>query len=544
MDRTSNSNGVLRMLYTHNPFYLLSACLMLYGLQATFRPAEGELINPWALLASLCAYSALVAGTAYLIVRFGKVWEDARSLVLILLLLFFALSVSFDEIFNTSVNSAYGLLALGLTFSVVVSEGLCRGLKIRLPFCFRGPYYAILSFLFMYPVLVAGEITGLDARPIHWRIFLFSPAAGVLFLLLIPAIRRGADFVAENGTPWRWPWFPWTVFGFLAFGVCVRSYVLSVSFSPEQGYTSAFGAYFLVPILLALLVLLLETGIVERHRFLERLALTVAPALLVFAVPQSAGVTPYRDFLADFVRTAGSPLCLTMFGLLAFYVYAWRRGAAAAELGVTAMLALACFVGLDTVDGRTLTPAAPWPLAALAAMQLFAAATRRSPARWFAAAVCGAGALSAAGPGSILSAYGGAIPLHLVLLAALLIGIFGRDAFALVLRKTCAIVLPLLGMATIVAPAFANIPDAARLAYMLVITAATCAAWFVLRDPWYLAAFGANVLSTGGTMMWILHDLWGRSVAARGFLPLTWGLVCFVIAVLISVLKAARQERS
>jgi hypothetical protein len=543
MERTSAWSGVLRALYTHNPFYLLSACLMLYGLQAVFHPPEGELINPWAMLASLCAYSALVAVTAFLIVHFGKVWEDARSLVLVLLLLFFALSVSFDEIFNTSVNSAYGLLAFGLSFSVLVSEGLCRGLKIRFPFAYRGPYYALLVLLFAYPVFVSGEVTGLESTAIHWRIFLFSPAAGALFLLLIPAIRRGAEIVRENGTPWRWPWFPWTAFAFLAFGVCVRSYVLSVSFSPERGYTSAFGPYFLVPILLPLVVLLLEVGVVEHKPFVRRLALLAAPVLLLFAVPQSGGSDPHRTFLAEFVTSAGSPLFLALLGLLAFYAYAWHRGAATAEFGVTAALGMACVVGPDTIDGRTLMFPAPWPLATLAAIQFFAAVKRGHSARWLAGAVCTIAAATVTWRGTPFTAYGGAVPLHLVLGAALTIGVLGRDPFALMLRRGCAIALPLLGLAALVAPAFMIVPDPVRLGYAAFLTGLCCLVWRVLRDPWFLAAFGANAVSAGGTAMWTLHDLWGRSSAARGFLPLIWGLVCFAVAVLISALKAARAAR-
>src|SRR5438046_5002546 len=99
--------GILRTLYTNNPFYLISAGLMLYGLHVSFRPADGQLINPWALMASLCGYAVVLAGTAYLIIRAGKVWEDARSIVLVLLLIVIAVSVSFDEMINTSPAQGY-----------------------------------------------------------------------------------------------------------------------------------------------------------------------------------------------------------------------------------------------------------------------------------------------------------------------------------------------------------------------------------------------------------------------------------------------------
>jgi len=59
-----------------------------------------------------------------------------------------------------------------------------------------------------------------------WGLFLFPVFTGGAFLSLIPAIRRGKDYVADNGTPWQWPWFPWTLFGLLAAAACVRSYLL------------------------------------------------------------------------------------------------------------------------------------------------------------------------------------------------------------------------------------------------------------------------------------------------------------------------------
>ncbi len=73
---------ILRAIYVHNPFYLISACLFVYGLQAVFRPGEVHFfferhsvayIDPWWLMASLCGVTLLMAVTAYLVVRIGKV---------------------------------------------------------------------------------------------------------------------------------------------------------------------------------------------------------------------------------------------------------------------------------------------------------------------------------------------------------------------------------------------------------------------------------------------------------------------------------------
>ncbi|MGE5192039.1 MAG: hypothetical protein ACM3U2_06010, partial [Deltaproteobacteria bacterium] len=332
---------VLRSLYTQNPFYLLSAGLILYGLHVSFRPEAGQLINPWALMAALCGYALLLALTAYLIVRLGKVWEDARSLVLVLLLVLLAVSVSFDEIINTSPPHGYGLLLFGLGFSTAVSEALLRGLTLRFPALFRGPYYAILTLFFVYPLFVSPEVTELPAATIDFRILLFSVAAAAIFLFLIPAIRRGASYVSQDGTPWRWPWFPWSAFGFLALGVCLRSYGLSFSFSPARGMESTFGLYYLVPFLLALLVLALEIGIVEKIHAVQNAAVCLAPGLMLLAIPSDGGSAPYGIFLASLVDRAGSPVFFTILGLALFYAWGWLRGMRRSEWGLVAALLLA-----------------------------------------------------------------------------------------------------------------------------------------------------------------------------------------------------------
>ena len=58
--------------------------------------------------------------------------------------------------------------------------------------------------------------------------------------------------MARNGSPWRWPLYPWVLFGFLGAGVCARSYYLCVSYhfvdkTPFERTNSIFGLYFLVP---------------------------------------------------------------------------------------------------------------------------------------------------------------------------------------------------------------------------------------------------------------------------------------------------------
>ena len=72
---------MFRFLYNHNPFYVISAGFLLYGVKLVFRPGEVEYVDPWHLLMALSCVTLAMASAAFGIVRFGKVWEDALSLI-------------------------------------------------------------------------------------------------------------------------------------------------------------------------------------------------------------------------------------------------------------------------------------------------------------------------------------------------------------------------------------------------------------------------------------------------------------------------------
>src|SRR3974390_819156 len=86
---------VARFCYTQNPFYLLSVAFVLHSTRLWYHQGAGP-FNPWPLMGIICGYILLVAVVGFILVRFGKVWDDARSIFLILLLLFVELSLTFD----------------------------------------------------------------------------------------------------------------------------------------------------------------------------------------------------------------------------------------------------------------------------------------------------------------------------------------------------------------------------------------------------------------------------------------------------------------
>src|SRR5690606_20125594 len=75
------------LLYNHNPFYVISAVLMLYAVRSLYGELEIGAINCWIMMGVFAGYTALLAGIGVLIVRWGKVWEDARSIFVVVLLL-------------------------------------------------------------------------------------------------------------------------------------------------------------------------------------------------------------------------------------------------------------------------------------------------------------------------------------------------------------------------------------------------------------------------------------------------------------------------
>ena len=184
----------VKFLYNQNPFYLISAAVILYG----FRTATQEATfasNPWFLASLFAGYTTLLALTAWLIVRFGRVWDDARSIFLVLLLLFMALSASFDGLFATNPTTAIALAAAGFTFAVVIREALVWSLGIRFRALFRGPLYAMLAISFFYPFQFSLQESirpDLDSR---FVILLFPFLVSATILSLIPAIRKTKNYV-------------------------------------------------------------------------------------------------------------------------------------------------------------------------------------------------------------------------------------------------------------------------------------------------------------------------------------------------------------
>jgi hypothetical protein len=534
-----------RLLYTHNPFYLLSVAFVLHSTRLWLNTRAWP-YDPWPLMDIVGGYILLVAVIGCLVIRLGKAWDDARSIFLILLLLFVELSLTFDPVLVAQPRLGLVLLLIGWTLAVVVSEGLLWALRIRLPLLFRGPYHLLLALLFLYPPLI---VVGLRLETVSaiWRIWAFSPIASVALLTLLPAIRRGPDYVRDNGTPWSWPWFPWGLFAFLALCLGMRAYALTLSFDSvlTQGLReamrleSAFAPFFLVPLVLTSGVLLLEAGLVTKNRRAQQIALVTPLLAWLLACSFLTPSIPGADFLRRFTEQLGAPLWLSAWAGLFFFIYAGLRGVRGAAKGAVAALLLMGAIGPHTIGWSSLHWQA-WPV-------------------WIAALFLGiegvggrrAWELFLAGGAAILAArfdwlaqthwlYRDVLPLQLILIWAVILGAVFDDAWGRRMRW--------LGLAGLVAGCVlavtwpAELPAGlawwARACYLTGVVAGTFIGAFAIPSRTYFFA-GASMLvvSLGRVLHLVAMEL--QRIAhweGAGFFVL--GLVWLMMAVLISSAKA------
>lgn len=521
------------LLYTHNPFYVISAWLVFSGLRASF-PARSGSIDVWALSLCLMGYTVLLGVTAILVVRWGQVWDDARSLLLLIVLMLLGTSITFDRILADTPQVALPYYLLGWMFAAAISELLLRALRLRMGLLLRVPYHLLLALLFLYPLLPAARVGQPHDPVLAWQLFGFSSLAAVTLLCLIPAVRRGEEYVADNGSPWRWPWFPWTLFGMLGLCAAFRAYSLCVSLH-FVGAGSIFAPYFLVPLVLAGNLLLLEAGIVAGSQRVIRCALGL-PLSLVWLAAMGNGPGPVSQWFSMlFAQQFGAaPLVVTLWIVVAFYLLAAVRGVALAGYPLVATLAL-----ISLGPGRSfLTQVDAWPLVAAGAWQV-ATGWRRNRSGdvvagwclWWAAAV-------ARGHGTWFGLPGPILSIHVLLGILLVAGYWYRDRAGRYVRRAGVALAVLLAAVAAASDAawLRQWPLAARMLYPLGIAALLVGYSRVTRDAWSYA--GATVAVAVGCLGYSvrLYVYLGQRVI--GLNQLAFGGLFFLLAALISLIKA------
>jgi hypothetical protein len=360
----------LRWLYNNNPFYLISAGMLIYGLNVMFASREMTSDLSWTIMIILASFILLLAFSATLIIRLGKVWDDARSIIMVIILMFFALSISFDLTLIEDYDTGRLLMWAGLIFCIGTSELLLKGVNMTLHGLFKLPLYLCLAVLFLYPILISDLLQAPhDAMQRTWMIYLFNPVAALACLALLPVIRRGNRLAICNGTPWSWPWFPSPVYVMLVIGLLIRSASLTISFEPAFGdyspsaanVSSAFGGYFLFPIAAAVILILMEAASLKPKGLLSHIVLTLPIAAAGLCWTQADPIDAvFTGFLNSFTARLAHPFTLACWVGTALYAYAWWRKLPAAK--TMFVLSLATLPVTHSLVEGPLSEIIPWPI--------------------------------------------------------------------------------------------------------------------------------------------------------------------------------------
>jgi hypothetical protein len=546
------ARGAVRWICTKNPFYVISAGLFLVGLRVSFGTQALE--DVWALMGGLAGYALLLAVTAWLLIRFGRVWDDARTVLLLVVLLFLATSVTFDEVLVLHPAQGAVCCVAGLLFAVGLSEGLLRGIRLRLPALFRVPYHLTLALFFLYPLLLSRYADEPRSEVMMWGLFAFSPAAGLVFLTLLPAVRRGAGYVRDNGSPWPWPLYPWALFAVLAFAVAGRAFLLCWSLhlldAADLGGLM-FGPYFLVPFGFALAVLLLEVGLASsrgapltptplpklgERGWGEGAALAAPLGLVLLSQVGHRDDAIYQRFLDLFAeRLGGTPLYVTVLAAAAFYAYAALRRVPRSADALTAAVALLAAVGPDTLTLEAAGPVRPLPLVAAALLQLGLGFWQRHAGRYL---------LGTAAATALTALFVGAPEaLELGLVALLIGGARFGDVLGRAFRGAGALVVVGYGLAVL----FAGVAPPESLAtgpveaFPLVLAALLAGYGLMLGHRLSQGAAAVLVVGWLASLGWLGYGLLRQLIAGLDYLALS--LVVFALAVLTSLLKSGVLAR-
>lgn len=534
------ARGAIRWVCTSNPFYVLSAGMFLAGLWMSFEdPAQAE--ETWAMMSGLAGYTLLLAATAYLLVRHANVWDDVRTVLLLVVLMFLATSVTFDQVLAQTPERGWACFLLGLAFAILVSEGLLRGIRLALPAWFRMPYYLILALFFLYPLALTPLLEEPESEYLMWGLFGFASVGGLVFLTLLPAIRRGPDYVNGNGSPWIWPLYPWVLFGMLACAVPARAVLLSWSMHLVGAHDFdqlIFGPYFLVPFGLAMAALILEAGMVSNNRGVQWLALAIPMGLVGLTLVGHRSDPFYQEFLGNFQeRLGGTPMYLTLLSCVAFYFYAAARRIPIASEALTAALAALAVVGPNTLRlGEWSVPQAE-PLLLAAALQLGLGTWQGQSWRCAVGGLAAVAALTLPMKADPMLIREG-MAFHLVLLVMLLVGATFDDRLARILRNGGAglVFLACLGAMSGRFTLPAGLPGWTMEVYSLAMASFLIGYGLILRNRVALT-FAGTVFA-----MWLLAAGWQSYRILRQLITgldyLAVSMALFVLAILISLGKS------
>ena len=534
---------VVNLLVNQNPFYLISAALVLYGLSAGFG-TDDIWINTTIPLTILLAYAAVLAGIALFLIRYGKVWNDVRSILLALMLLFFNLSAALDELLLRGTDSSR-LLALGVWVMVpCLVEVLRRGIGIRWPRQFVIVFHLILGLILIYPSMPAYFLLSEMGDATLWAIVAF-PVLGALGLLAaLPSVRIFARGDWCNNTPWQRLQF--IAIGGFALALVARTYLLATAFYPDPGMAvggfhkldTPFGGWLCAPILLAVLALCLEYALVTQSNRLRRFALFGAPLVMLISMlgPDSQAFYAMRAFVAAEVA---SPTFLTGIGALMLGGYACCRRVP--QAGASVFMTLLAFspVGTDTVGLDSLQFPYWFTLALLTAGCVMALLMNRHSLWFIAGTVTFLLMLGSLASEQISAEWLALLIGHLALASMVVCACWFKDKLAKFITGVFAFALPGLAIFALwgdVGP-LADLHAATRLIYLAGLGSVGYLLQRCVNREWFLRANACIAM----LMVCSLFVEFGNlldDLKLRGRGRIVAGLCTLALALTISILKA------
>ncbi len=327
---------LIKKLFLANPFYLVSACLVLYASTRLFH-TDNVFIDNLIPLAVMTVYTALLAGTAIFLAKFGKVWDDTGMLMQINVMLFMAISVGLDGKIIDDTTAGTGWVAAGLAVMLAISEMMFTGLKLKIPVIFRFSYYTLMGFYFIYPWILAELVTLYEENktPAIMGFMLFPIIAAILFILVVvPMIRKGPGLFSELGAPWKELRFPGNIFILILLGFGCRTYLNTISFfggkgvGPYSVMETGYDSFMLIPLVAALAIVLMEYGKNRGKKLCIYVAMgTPLPILLM-------GTGNQDELFLKYIGNFGLPLYTCLFSIIIIFLYGWYmkiRGAAMAS---------------------------------------------------------------------------------------------------------------------------------------------------------------------------------------------------------------------
>lgn len=536
MASVSQFRSLGKFLYTQNPFYLISCFLVLYGFQqAAF--SDGDLFSRSLIFSvSIAAYLLLMAVTCIGVVRFGKIWDDGRSIFLVVIISQVALSTSLDELCISQWNAATGLMLMALGFSIAITETVLRVCRVQLRSWYRVSFYALMLVFFLMPILLGRAVGERQLTLTNWGAPLFSTLVGIALLLMIPAIRKGAKFVANNGTPWQWPLYPLSAFAILIVLAAIRAHAIWMSFG-FIGAPVQFEAFLLLPIALAVLVLFVESDSHSPQPVRAYWAMGLAPLLLLCGIGNE-GMTnlPIRFELS---LIFGSAQTLVLVCLVTFYVYTWTKGLWGSTFALTTTLMAMCVLS-DLPQAAQDAGVHYWMLglcASLIALAVAVMGTQRDY-QWLVFSIIATITILMAGDAYQDMSTAGIASGVFAIAACMTIGACFTTELATLLRQVSAFALSIAGLGFMGwhlsrNPANLALYSLAGLAllslvYLLVVRRKGWLLVLASQSLCLLAVFCWNLIQSGasGQLNWSLQS----------------GLLCFVIGVTITTVKSGAHQ--